>query len=49
MSFRLSDEQLKKFKEFFVLFDKNGEGFIKSKEIGTVMRAIGLNPLEQEV
>lgn len=49
MSFRLSEEQVKKFKEYFVLFDKDGDGIIKSKEVGTVMRAIGLNPLEQEI
>ena len=49
MSFKLSKDQIKKFKEYFALFDKDGDGIIKSKEVGTVIRAIGFNPLEQEV
>lgn len=49
MSFKLTKEQVQKYKEFFALFDKDGDGIIKSKEVGTVMRAIGLNPMEQEI
>lgn len=32
------------YKEAFSLYDKAGEGCIDSKELGTVMRALGQNP-----
>ena len=37
------------FKEAFSLFDKNGDGFISSKELGIVMRSLGQNPTEAEL
>ncbi|XP_033724560.1 uncharacterized protein LOC117314603 [Pecten maximus] len=37
------------YQETFSLFDKNGNGFIDSKELGIVMRAIGQNPTESEL
>ena len=49
MSFFISEDEAKRIKDTFVLFDKNGDGIIKSREVGTVMRALGLNPLEAEV
>jgi calmodulin len=49
MNDKLTDEQIDEFKEAFNLFDKNGDGTIPVKEIGTVMRALGLNPTEQEI
>lgn len=36
------------FKEAFSLFDKDGDGTICSKELGTVMRSLG-NPTEAEL
>lgn len=37
------------FKEAFSLYDKAGEGAIDSKELGTVMRALGQNPTMAEL
>jgi calmodulin len=37
------------FKEAFSLYDKAGEGAIDSKELGTVMRALGQNPTIAEL
>jgi len=37
------------FKETFNLFDKDGDGTITSKELGTVMRSLGQNPTEAEL
>ena len=36
-------------KEIFMLFDKNSDGFVHTKELGTVVRAINLNPTESEI
>ena len=37
------------FKEAFSLFDKDGDGCITTKELGTVMRNLGQNPTESEL
>ncbi|KAL8222501.1 UNVERIFIED_CONTAM: hypothetical protein K2H54_077105 [Gekko kuhli] len=49
MARHLTEEQLAEFKEAFCLFDKDGDGAITSKELGTVMRSLGHNPTEAEL
>ncbi|CAH1445745.1 unnamed protein product [Lactuca virosa] len=45
----LTDDQISEFKEAFSLFDKDGDGCITTKELGTVMRSLGQNPTEAEL
>ncbi|XP_078313154.1 calmodulin-like [Crassostrea virginica] len=40
----LSQEQIMEFRVAFSLFDKDNDGSINTKELGTVMRALGQNP-----
>ncbi|NXO02422.1 CALMS protein, partial [Rhinopomastus cyanomelas] len=49
MAERLSEEQIAEFKEAFSLFDRDGDGCITTKELGTVMRSLGQNPTEAEL
>jgi len=44
-----TEEQIGEFKEAFSLFDKDGDGTITTKELGTVMRSLGQNPSEAEL
>ena len=37
------------FREAFALFDKDGDGTITTKELGTVMKSLGQNPSEEEL
>ncbi|OWF37074.1 Calmodulin [Mizuhopecten yessoensis] len=46
---QLTEEQIAEFKEAFSLFDKDSDGIITTKELGTVMRSLGQNPTEAEV
>ena len=45
----LTDEQIIEFREAFQAFDKDGNGSITTKELGTVMRSLGQNLSEQEI
>ena len=45
----LTEEQIAEFKEAFQMFDKDGDGSITTKELGTVMRSLGQNPSEDEI
>ena len=38
-NYGLSDERVEEFKAAFQLFDKDGDGTITSKELGTIMRS----------
>jgi calmodulin len=47
----MSDEntRFQEIKEAFNVFDKDNDGFITIKELGTVMRSLGHNPTEMEL
>ncbi|VAH92819.1 neo-calmodulin-like [Triticum urartu] len=45
----LSKEQIDEFRAAFNLFDKDGDGTITTKELGTVMRSLGQRPSEEEL
>ncbi|RKO92984.1 EF-hand, partial [Blyttiomyces helicus] len=45
----LTEEQRAEFKEAFSLFDKDSDGSITTKELGTVMRSLGQSPTEAEL
>ncbi|KAG2674141.1 hypothetical protein I3760_13G121100 [Carya illinoinensis] len=45
----MTDEQISEFREAFSLFDSDADGRITTKELGTVMRSLGLNPTAPEL
>ena len=48
-SVKLTDEEMDAFKETFMMFDKDGDGTVSTKELGAVMRSLGNNPTEEEL
>jgi calmodulin len=44
----LSEEQIEEFREAFSLFDTKGEGTIETKELGQVLRSLGVQANEEE-
>ena len=49
MADQLTEEQISEYKEAFSLFDKDGDGTITTKELGTIMAALHYNPTEAEL
>ena len=49
MANQLTDEQTAEFREAFALFDKDGDGTISTKELGTVMNSLGQKPSAAEL
>ena len=45
----LSKEQVAELKQAFEMFDKDKGGSINTKELGNIMRAMGMNPTEGEI
>jgi len=41
LAFEVGLTSISEFKEAFALFDKDGDGTITTKELGTVMRSLG--------
>ena len=46
---RMKKEQLELFRDTFVIFDKDGDGTIDSKELSTVLKSMGYNPTIEEI
>ncbi|KAK3603080.1 hypothetical protein CHS0354_015776 [Potamilus streckersoni] len=46
---QLKEEQIAEFRDAFALFDKEKNGYITHREMGTVMRMLGQNPTETEL
>lgn len=49
MAENLSEEKIAEFRAAFELFDRDRDGKITSKELGTVMKNLGQNPSETEL
>merc|ERR1712172_222454 len=46
---QLTEEQVADFKEVFSLIDKNADGAITIKELGSAMRSMGQSPTDEEL
>jgi len=46
---KLTDEQIEEFRDAFSSFDKDGNGYITTKELAAILRSLGLNPTEHEL
>ena len=44
----LSEEQIEEFREAFSLFDPEGNGYIFTKDLGTVLRSLGIHTSDEE-
>ncbi|KAK3580768.1 hypothetical protein CHS0354_023057 [Potamilus streckersoni] len=49
MEGQLTQEQISELRQAFALFDKDGDGTVSTKELGTVMRSLGQNPSPQQL
>lgn len=48
-SFKLSQKELQEYQEAFSFFDKDRDGYVNTKEVGQIMRSVGLYPSEAEL
>jgi calmodulin len=48
-NFKLSPKELQEYQEAFAFFDKDHDGFVTIKEVGQIMRSVGLYPSEAEL
>jgi calmodulin len=48
-SSKLTEDQINEYRIAFELFDRDLDGIITTKELGTVMRNLGQNPSEQDL
>merc|ERR1719471_2658749 len=46
---KITQEEVEHYKQMFMMFDKDGDGTVSTKELGAVMRSIGLYPTEEEL
>lgn len=46
---RLSKEQIQEYQDAFYLFDRDNNGYITTKELGSIMRTLGFNPNEEDL
>ena len=44
--YELNELQIAEIREIFTLFDKNSDGLVNTSELGTIVRALSLNPTE---
>ena len=49
MPHNLTEEQVAELRQAFNEFDADGGGTISTRELGFCMRAMGMNPTEQEL
>ncbi|KAL5008434.1 hypothetical protein ScPMuIL_014015 [Solemya velum] len=49
MADQFTREKVEEYREAFYMFDKDGDGRITAKELGTVLRSLGQNPTAIEI
>lgn len=49
MTENLTEDQIAEFEEAFLLFDREGNGSIPTKLLGTVLRSLGQTPANEEI
>jgi len=48
-SVKITDEEFENYKKTFIMYDKDGDGTVSTKELGAVMRSLGTNPDPEEL